>query len=69
MNTARETVGGTLSHRVAHERVLLAHYVLKSWEEYEAKMQRGGGRGIRRKADYFERIDAAATEDCSRAAQ
>jgi hypothetical protein len=49
--------------------VLLAHYVLKSWEEYEAKMQRGGGRGIRRKADYFERIDAAATEDCSRAAQ
>jgi hypothetical protein len=60
-------VGGQLSRRVAHERLLLAHYVLKSREDFQAKMQRGGGRGIRRGIDYFERIDAAATEDCSHA--
>ena len=64
VNTARQTVGGTLSHHIVYDRVVLAHYVLKSREEYEAKMRRGGGRGIRRDMAYFERIDAAATEDC-----
>lgn len=66
MNTARQTVGGTLSPHVVWDRLLLAHYVLKSRREYAAKMARGGGRGIRRKWDYLERIDAAATESCTR---
>ena len=66
MNTARQTVGGTLSRYVVWDRLILAHYVLKSRDEYAAKMARGGGRGIRRQWDYFDRIDAAATEACMR---
>lgn len=68
MNSARETVGGTLAHRVAADRLVLAHYVLKSRTEFAGKTRRGGGRGIVRDEGYFERIDAAATADCGWAA-
>lgn len=68
MNSAGETVGGTLAHRVAADRLVLAHYVLKSRAEFEGKMRRGGGRGIVRDEGYFARVDAAATAACDWAA-
>eukprot|EP00798_Chlamydomonas_sp_ICE-L_P025182 gene25182-10819_t len=41
-------------------RLAIYHYVTKSLEDFQAKMSRGGGAGIKRSLDYFLAIQQAA---------
>ncbi|KAG1679436.1 hypothetical protein FOA52_007728 [Chlamydomonas sp. UWO 241] len=44
------------------------HYVTKSKQDFEKKMQRGGGAGVTRPRDYLRKLDLACTEVCHDAA-
>lgn len=48
-----------------HHVAAVYHYVTKSWEDYEAKLRRGGGAGITRDAAFFHYIQKKAVLNCS----
>ena len=50
-------------------RVAVYHYVTKSKEEFQAKVQRGGGAGVTRSMDYFDTLNAQALAQCEGAAE
>jgi len=54
--------------RVPHAPAFLAHYVLKSKEEYEAKMLRGNAMRSSKGWAFFEEVDSLSTERCVEAA-
>ena len=54
--------------RASWEHIVLNHYVLKSREEFAAKVARSNGMNDPKPASYFDEIDALATEDCTYAA-
>lgn len=39
------------------DHIALYHYVLRSRQDFEIKMERGGGDSFKRDSGYFERID------------
>ena len=57
VNTQGERVDSAKSAKVHHERAMLKHYVCKSREEYEAKMQRGSAMGNHKSHHYFDYIN------------
>lgn len=65
--TARDPVDGPAAPAVHYEKLALFHYALKSREEYELKMLRGSAMGNYKGMDFFDRVDAAATEQCPQA--
>jgi hypothetical protein len=50
--------------KVPHFPAFLAHYVLKSKEEYQSKMLRGSGMRNHKPWTFFEEIDGHSTEKC-----
>ena len=48
---------------------MLNHYVLKSREEFAAKVARSNGMNDPKPTSFFDEIDALATEDCTYAAE
>ena len=48
-----------------HSVAAVYHYVTKSWEDYSAKLKRGGGAGITRDEGYFQYIQKKSTLSCS----
>lgn len=46
----------------------LFHYAVKSYQDYQRKMTRGGGDGMKRGEFYFKRVNEFATDICYEAA-
>lgn len=55
--------------RASWEHIVLNHYVLKSREEFAAKVARSNGMNDPKPVTYFDEIDALATGDCTYAAE
>jgi hypothetical protein len=55
--------------RASWDEIVLNHYVLKSREEFQAKVARSNGMNDPKPSSYFDEIDALATEDCTYAAE
>lgn len=65
VNSAGEEVSGARSSRVVTDRIALNHYVTKSLEQYQQKMQRGSGMGNRKSMEFFQLTQLMATERCT----
>ena len=65
VNSAGEEVTGARSARVVTDTIVLNHYVTKSLEQYQRKMQRGSGMGNRKSMEFFELTQLMATERCT----
>ena len=57
------------TRRASWEHIVLNHYVLKSREEFAAKVARSNGMNDPKPVTYFDEIDALAIEDCTYAAE
>lgn len=56
---------GHLTESPATDQIMLLHFVLRSREEFNKKIARGGADGQHREGDLFETIDPAALSNCS----
>lgn len=52
----------TVNHTSTHIAVL--HYVLRSRQEFEGKVQRGAADGTRKGMNFFDMVDSVAVQDC-----
>lgn len=64
VNENFQRVQGPFS-KPTHSRVALYHYVLKSREDYQQKMERGSAAGNHKRITFFENLDAQCTERCT----
>ncbi len=64
MTTRLERVLEARSQTVAVERVLLHHYVTKSLQEFQMKMRRGTGMGMKKTIEFFNHVHSQATAKC-----
>ena len=66
VNELRQPVEGPFSVPVSHTRIALHHYLLKSLEQFQEKVNRGSpdGRGRGKRMDTFTDVDKEATYDC-----
>ena len=69
MNSAAERVSGPKADRIVTDRVVLNHYVTKSREQYQQKMDRGSGMGNRKSIEFYDLTQHMATESCTYAVQ
>ena len=69
MNSAAERVSGPRADRIVTDRVVLNHYVTKSAEQYQQKMDRGSGMGNRKSIEFYDLTQQMATESCTYAVQ
>ena len=65
MNSAAERVSGPRADRIVTDRVVLNHYVTKSAEQYQQKMDRGSGMGNRKSIEFYDLTQQMATESCT----
>ena len=65
VTSAGEEVSGARSSRVTTDRIVLNHYVTKSLEQYQQKMERGSGMGNRKSMEFFQLTQLMATERCT----
>ena len=65
VNSAAEGVFGPKADRAVTDRVVLNHYVTKSLEQYQQKMDRGSGRGNRKSIEFYDLTQQMATESCT----
>ena len=65
MNSAAERVSGPRADRIITDRVVLNHYVTKSAEQYQQKMDRGSGMGNRKSIEFYDLTQQMATESCT----
>ena len=63
----RERIDGAFSERISTEKVVLHHYVLKSWEDFRIKMVRAAAKERPKDPEFFILANAAATETCTQA--
>lgn len=63
-NPARNASPELLRNLNLYSTMYINHYVIRSFEDYEEKMQRGTVDGGVRNMKYFERIDSIATDSC-----
>ena len=65
----QEPLSMDATRRASWDEIVLNHYVLKSREEFRAKVARSNGMNDPKPSSYFDEIDALATEDCTYAAE
>ena len=53
-----------LTNRNTQEWMAVYHYVTKSWEDFSAKLKRGGGAGVTRVQSFFDNINRRANVTC-----
>ncbi|GAX84157.1 hypothetical protein CEUSTIGMA_g11580.t1 [Chlamydomonas eustigma] len=54
-----------LTNVATWDRIAVYHYVTKSREDFEAKVERGGGAGVTRKLEYFDQVNQQTTNICT----
>lgn len=57
-------VDGPYSEPPSHQHIALFHYAIKSWDDFQKKLMRGGGAGSYRDGAFFQQVDNEATEHC-----
>ena len=65
VNSAEEEVLGARASSVVTDSIVLNHYVTKSLEQYQQKMQRGSGMGNRKSMEFFQLTQLMATQNCT----
>jgi len=65
VNSAGEDVYGARASDVVTDKIVLNHYVTKSLEQYQQKMNRGSGMGNRKSIEFFDLTQLMATENCT----
>ncbi len=68
VNSAGEEVFGARASGVVTDSIVLNHYVTKSLNQYQQKMQRGSGMGNKKSMEFFQLTQLMATENCTYAA-
>lgn len=63
--TSGRRVDGPISDEFVDDALVLYHYITKSREEYVAKMRRGSGMGNHRQWNFFDEMNAKATDNCT----
>ncbi|PNG99957.1 hypothetical protein TSOC_014246 [Tetrabaena socialis] len=56
-----------MTNKPTHARAAIFHFVTKSWQDYEEKIKRGGGAGVRRDAGFFHSVQNRSTHACRQA--
>ena len=69
VNERFEAVEGSRSSRNEISRIALYHYVTKSREEYESKIQRGSAMKNFKTMEFFDAVEQEAVEECRDAMQ
>ena len=65
VNSAGEKVLGAVASRVVTDTIVLNHYVTKSLEEFQRKMERGSGMRNKRDMDFFQLVELMASQACT----
>ena len=67
VNESFERVASGRHRNATHVRAAVYHYVVKSKQDFEMKMRRGGGAGVTRTRAYMTTLDKQCNETCSEA--